>query len=234
MLQVVDSGDTAITVYLADKPSEHSLSRVMTFVDRLKQVLGDTLQDVVPSYCGVTLYFDVLRCDYFLLRKKIREIGRSLEAEQSPTCTDQAAQTITLPVYYAEDSSPDLARVAQVCGLSKDAVIQLHSSQAYRVFALGFRPGFAFMGDVPEALRVPRLESPRKRVPQGAVAIAGNQAAVYPSASPGGWNLIGRCPTPLFSCREGEPDVLLSVGAEVRFQPISRSKYVQLGGRFDE
>lgn len=234
MFQIVDSGDTAITVYLADRPSQHSLSRVLTFVDRLKQVVGDTLQDIVPSYCGVTLYFDVLRCDYFLLRKKIRDIGQALNAEKSLSSADEDTQIISLPVYYGEESAPDLARVAQACNLTQAEVIQLHSSQTYCVFALGFRPGFAFMGDVPEVLRVPRLDSPRKRVPAGSVAIAGNQAAVYPSASPGGWNLIGRCPTQLFSCRDGQPEVLLSVGAQVRFEAISRSEYIQLGGRFDE
>ncbi|AQQ67255.1 hypothetical protein Mag101_06100 [Microbulbifer agarilyticus] len=234
MFQVVDSGDTAITVYLADKPSEYSLSRVLDFVDRLKVSVGDILQDIVPSYCGVTLYFDVLRCDYFLLRKKVRDIGHALDAEQAMSRADEEVRLVSLPVFYGEESAPDLARVAKACNLTIDDVIQLHSSQTYRVFALGFRPGFAFMGDVPEAIRVPRLESPRKRVPAGSVAIAGNQAAVYPSASPGGWNLVGRCPTQLFSCSRGQPEVLLSVGAQVRFAPVSHSEYLQLGGRFDE
>nr|WP_010133156.1 5-oxoprolinase subunit PxpB [Microbulbifer agarilyticus] len=234
MFQIVDSGDTAITVYLADKPSEHSLSRVLTFAERLKRLLGDRVQDIVPSYCCVTLYFDILRCDYFVLRRTIRELGEALDTEQASRCEGEQAPLITLPVYYGQESAPDMARVSRACELSSNEIIHLHSSQTYRVFALGFRPGFAFMGDVVESIRVPRLESPRKRVPAGSVAIAGNQAAVYPSASPGGWNLIGRCPTPLFSCSSGQPEVLLSVGARVRFQQISRDEYVQLGGCFDE
>lgn len=232
MFKIVDSGDEALTVYLAETPGEEALAQVMDFVHRARSQRWDWLVDLVPSYCSVAIYYDLLRCDSFSVRSAVSALaGDDSVAHLNPT---QAAVAKSLPVYYGADQAPDLVRVAQSAKLTTAEVIALHSGQEYRVYALGFRPGFAFMGSVPEALRIPRLDVPRKRVPAGAVAIAGAQAAVYPSASPGGWNLIGRCPTPLFHLHRGEPKVALAVGDRVRFRPVSRKEYLALGGKLDE
>lgn len=242
MFRLVESGDNAITVYLADQPGDQALARVVSFCAQAREVMAHHLQDLVPSYCSVTLYFDVLRSDFYSVRRLVWGIADRLDTETVSTSTSDppdelgtsAGKVHVLPVYYGQDAAMDMARVAQVSGFTAEQIIATHSAQRYRVYALGFRPGFAFMGETPARLRVPRLEVPRKRVPAGAVAIAGTQAAIYPSASPGGWNIIGRCPTTLFSCPNGEPKVLLGVGDVVQFQPVSRQAFLDKGGRLHE
>ncbi|WP_255463300.1 5-oxoprolinase subunit PxpB [Microbulbifer sp. YPW1] len=236
MVRLEDAGDNAITVYLAEQPGELALARVLRFSTQARREIGHLLQDLVPSYCSVTVYYDLLRSDFYTVCSNIRRIVDKLDDELSLLSQSSAQQSdlVVLPVYYGEEVAPDLPRVARQTGLTEEQVVAAHSTQTYRVHALGFRPGFAFLAETPEALRVPRMETPRTRVPAGSVAIAGMQAAVYPSASPGGWNLIGRCPKALFSCRHGKPDVLLNVGDLVRFQPVSRHAFLDEGGCLDE
>ena len=242
MFRIVDSGDESLTVYLAETPGEHALRRVMAFVECAREELSHWLIDLVPSYCCVAVYFDLLHCDYAALRVALQRLESRLatvsrangEAVKSHRAPARGARTVELPVYYGHEVAPDLRRVAAETGLSCDAVVQIHSAQTYRVYALGFRPGFAFMGETPEVLRLPRLDTPRKRVPAGALAIAEAQTAIYPTVSPGGWNLIGRCPLALFRLENTVPQVHLQVGDQVRFLPVTRSQYLSLGGLLDE
>jgi KipI family sensor histidine kinase inhibitor len=132
-------------------------------------------------------------------------------------------------VYYAADVGEDLESLAQHAGLSTAEVIDLHSSTEYRVYAIGFAPGFAYLGQVDERIAAPRLTTPRLKVPRGAVAIADRQTAVYPAVSPGGWNLIGRCPVRMFD-PDAEPTMPVTVGDRVRFEPVSRERFLALGG----
>ena len=106
----------------------------------------------------------------------------------------------------------------------------MHCSQVYNAYATGFAPGFCYLGDTPEPLAVPRLATPRRAVPAGSVALADRQTAVYPSASPGGWRLIGRCPLELFNLSKSPP-ALIAVGDRVSFKPIDKDRFVELGGQ---
>jgi len=133
-------------------------------------------------------------------------------------------RTVSIPVCYHHDFAPDLARLASLHSLSEDAVIELHSSIIYTVYFLGFVPGFAYLGMLPEQLRTPRLPSPRKQVPSGSVGIADLQTGIYPSSTPGGWSLIGRTPVTLFD--PARPAMsLLEPGDQVRFLPMSPDEY---------
>ena len=122
-------------------------------------------------------------------------------------------------VRYGGDGGPDLVEVAERLGLAPRQVVELHASVLYRVAILGFMPGFAYLGEVPEALRLARRETPRGRVPAGSVAIAGRQTAVYPAATPGGWHLIGHTDTLLWDI-ERDPPAILRPGDHVRFEPV--------------
>jgi KipI family sensor histidine kinase inhibitor len=139
---------------------------------------------------------------------------------------------VVLPVYYAPESGADLEALARRAGLSTDGVIDLHTSTEYRVYAIGFAPGFAYLGEVDERIAAPRLATPRQKVPRGAVAVADRQTAVYPAVSPGGWNLIGRCPVRMFD-PDTTPTMPVSVGDRVRFEPISRQHFLELGGELE-
>jgi KipI family sensor histidine kinase inhibitor len=138
-------------------------------------------------------------------------------------------RTVVLPVYYHPEVGEDLLTLAERAGLSTDEVVALHSGGEYRVYAIGFAPGFAYLGQVDKRIAAPRLATPRQKVPRGAVAIADRQTAVYPAVSPGGWNLIGRCPVRMFD-PQAEPIMPVQVGDIVRFEAIGRQEYLSMGG----
>jgi KipI family sensor histidine kinase inhibitor len=143
----------------------------------------------------------------------------------APVALDSGPEHL-VPVWYDPMVGPDLPRLAALSGLSIGEVIRRHCAKPYRVFALGFTPGFAFMGLVEPALAAPRLTTPRQRVAAGSVGIGERQTAIYPSPSPGGWNLLGRTPLVLFA--DGKS--LFSPGDTVRFEAIGRDRFVELGG----
>lgn len=141
-------------------------------------------------------------------------LERPLESDER-----EGATLVEIPTRYGGDNGPDLAVVAALHGVTEAAVVDLHASVAYDVLFLGFAPGFAYLGELPEAIATPRLATPRVRVPAGSVAIAGRQTAVYPFETPGGWQLIGRTEARLWDV-ERDPPALLTPGTRVRFVPI--------------
>ena len=236
MLRLVDSGDEAVTIYLTESASADGLALITSAIELIRRELGEWVTDIVPSYCTATVYYDLLYCSADTIHARLLQLLEPLVESPELFTAEQAHQgrSVELPVYYGTEVAPDLKHLAEFAGHSVDEVIQLHCGSEYRVFALGFRPGFAFLGTTPPELQMPRLDSPRARVPTGSVAIAGAQAAVYPGESPGGWNLIGRCPTILFDRQSEPPRVLLNVGDRVRFTPINRAQFLELGGVLDD
>ena len=168
------------------------------------------LRDVVVAYDTVAVYFDPLITAAEPLVEPV--LFGSATGSEVP---DAETELHTFTVRY---DGEDLASVATSCGLSPAAVVELHASVEYRVLAIGFVPGFAYLGELDERLRLPRRDAPRARVPAGSVAIAGVQTAVYPFVTPGGWHLIGRTDAVMFDPHR-EPASLLAVGACVRFVP---------------
>ncbi|WP_417596937.1 5-oxoprolinase subunit PxpB [Oceanospirillum sp.] len=196
----------------------------------LRQQLGARLLDVVPSYTSIMLRYDLLVDDLTSLMADLTPLLNNLSTRSG---CQLATDIVEIPVWYDIKVGPDLPRIAALAGLSEEAVIQLHSSQAYQVFAIGFAPGFAYLGEVPEQLAAPRLSTPRVKVPAGSLGIADTQTALYPLSSPGGWNLIGRTPLTLFDPRR-EPASLLNAGQQVKFRAINFAEYQALGGQLDE
>lgn len=217
-------GEAALMIYLGDVASTETSARVQAAVTAIEQVLGDDLVDLVPSYASVLILYDPLRTDHLSVAHRVRGALHNLRS-QAPIVN----RTVVLPVYYAAEAGEDLEALAERAGLSVEEVINLHAGPEYRVYAIGFAPGFAYLGQVDERIATPRLATPRARVPRGSVAIADRQTAVYPSESPGGWNLIGRCPVPMFD-PTAQPCMPVSVGDSVRFEAISRERYMALGG----
>lgn len=139
---------------------------------------------------------------------------------------------IRIPVYYGEEVALDSTEVEQLTGLAFEEICRLHQSQIYRVYAIGFAPGFAYLGSTAEELHVPRKISPRLTVPKGSVALADNQTAIYPASSPGGWQIIGRSPVEMIDWHR-EPPMLVKAGDRVEFYAISREEFISLGGDLD-
>lgn len=222
-MKIRAAGENALIVYLGDAPGKEVAARVKALARALPVALGDHLIDMIPSYASLLVVYDALTTDHMQVRRCIDTV--SLDGDSD----DDSGRCVTLPVYYSEESGADLKDVAARAGLSINDVIDLHSATEYRVYAIGFAPGFAYLGELDERLRTPRLKTPRQRVPRGAVAIADRQTAVYPAVSPGGWNLIGSCPQRMFD-PDQEPSMPVSVGDSVRFQPISRDEFLRAGG----
>lgn len=220
-----NAGIDAWLVRLFDDIDERNMGWITALVSACKRAFGERLIDVVPSYTTVLVQFDVLQLEH----AQARQLLHTLLAELEPDGTDQTASITELPVWYHPSVGPDMARLEQHTGLDTATLIALHSQPVYRVFALGFAPGFAFMGSLPAQLELPRLERPRSSVPAGSVAIAGRQTAAYPNASPGGWNLLGRTSARLFDAQRAGLS-LLQVGDRVRFVPVTKSEFERLGG----
>ena len=219
------AGENALIVYFADKPSAAISTEIATTVKKLQTYLGATLIDLVPSYASLLVIFDPFKTDHQSVRRAINTAIKKINS----TPKTSSGSLVTLPVYYSNESGPDLQKVADTAGLSVEEVITIHQQSEYRVYAIGFAPGFAYLGQVDKRIATPRLATPRQQVPRGAVAIADQQTAVYPAQSPGGWNLIGLCPILMFD-PQATPSMPVQVGDQVRFQSIDRATFIAMGG----
>ncbi|SCW99171.1 MULTISPECIES: 5-oxoprolinase subunit PxpB [unclassified Pseudomonas] len=213
-----------LMVRLFDEIAEANMPWMLAASERLRAVFAERLIDLVPSYTTLMVHYDLLALDPAQARALIGEALHNLSPDAR-----SAGQCHVLPVWYDLGVGPELALLASRSGLTVAQVIRRHSEREYQVFALGFAPGFAFMGLVDEALAAPRLDTPRKRVAAGSVGIAERQTAAYPLVSPGGWNLIGRTPTKLFD-RERDGYSLMQPGDTVRFAPVDHAEFIALGG----
>jgi KipI family sensor histidine kinase inhibitor len=223
-MHIESAGENALIAYLGSETSPRVSARVQAACDHIEQLLGEDLVDLVPSYASLLVIYNPLTADHLAVHAAIT----SALARLGDTSAKDG-RLVSLPVYYHEESGPDLASLAANAGLTTQEVITLHSAEEYRVYAIGFAPGFAYLGQVDERIAAPRLSTPRQQVPRGAVAIADRQTAVYPAPSPGGWNLIGLCPTPMFDPL-ANPTMPVAVGDRVRFQAINREDFLKLGG----
>ncbi len=211
-------------LYLGNSADLQTLSRIGAASAAIEAALGDDLLDLVPSYASVLIIFDAHRNRHQAIASRVRTALAELDE-----VSNGHGRVVTLPVYYAPEAGEDLETLAETAELSVEEVIALHSGVEYRVYAIGFAPGFAYLGEVDARIAQPRRATPRPRVPRGAVAIADRQTAVYPDVSPGGWNLIGRCPVRLFD-PHAQPCMPLAVGDRVRFEPVDRQRFLTLGG----
>ncbi|MGU9856495.1 5-oxoprolinase subunit PxpB [Pseudomonas sp. LF245] len=213
-----------LMVRLFDAIAEANMPWMLAATQRLREGFGPALVDLVPSYTTLMVHYDLTALSPAQARALIDQALTDLQPQ-----AQGSGQCHVLPVWYDLSVGPELTLLSQRSGLSVDAVIRQHSAHEYQVFALGFAPGFAFMGLVDEILATPRLSTPRKRVAAGSVGIAERQTAAYPVVSPGGWNLIGRTPAKLFD-RERDGYSLMQPGDTVRFAPVDRAEFIKLGG----
>lgn len=208
---IVPLGDSALTIGFRSDMIGTLSDLIVTEASSIERSQIPGITDVVASYESITVHYDPLRIGYSDL--KLRLGSRAATAESVIHTGNQ--KTHRIPVTY---DGEDLDEVAKRTGLTIREVITIHSAQTYRVLVIGFVPGFAYLGQLDPRLVLPRRESPRKQVPAGSVAIAEAQTAVYPSATPGGWHLIGTSPAKLFD-PDNERPARLSVGDQVEFIP---------------
>jgi inhibitor of KinA len=197
-----------------DAISLETNAQVMKLLRDLERRPIPGVRNLHPAYCSLLIVFDPCVTDHEELEDRIRGRVEALESVELP-----APRVVEIPVRYGGEFGPDLEGVAELHGVSPAEVVRIHSSGTYHVYFLGFVPGFAYLGGLPDAIATPRLAVPRKVVAPGSVGIAGNQTGVYPRPTPGGWRLIGRTPLELFRA-DRDPMSLVALGDEVRFVPI--------------
>jgi KipI family sensor histidine kinase inhibitor len=236
-LRVVPFGDAALLVVLGEVIDERLNRRVHGLTAELAARLRPEAgwERLVPAYASLLVPFDPWRLGsdeaHSTLTAALAEVGSAAGWGAGATRPERAdrlgppgprkpeSPALEIPVRYGGADGPDLDEVATRCGLRPADVVELHAGSTYRVFLLGFSPGFAYLGPLPAALVLPRRDEPRRRVPEGSVAIAAEQTCVYPQATPGGWHLIGRTDLPLWDVR-ADPPARLRPGDRVRFVPL--------------
>ena len=221
-MKVRAASDQAILAYLGDEIGQSAHERVLKLLRLLQQDPPRWIRNVQPAYCSLLVNFDISLADHVEVEETIRSYEQRTEKQRAPKIS-----TVEIPVCYGGEFGPDLDEVAAVHGLKPAQVIEVHSSETYHAYFLGFAPGFAYLGDLPAAIATPRLSSPRKRVPAGSVGIAGRQTAVYPMATPGAWRLLGRTPLRMFRA-DRKMLGLISIGDQVRFRPITNREFGKL------
>jgi inhibitor of KinA len=217
------SSDQSVLIYLGEEIGLESHQRVVRLLRLLEREPLVWVRDIQPAYCSLLVTFDACLVNHAGVEAIVRNYEHRAEEMALPE-----PRTVEIPVCYGGEFGPDLNDVAALHELTPGRVIELHSSQTYRAYFLGFVPGFAYLGVLPQQIAAPRLATPRKNVPSGSVGIAGRQTGVYPFATPGGWRLIGRTPLTMFRA-DREAMSLLSVGDVVRFRPIKHEEFIALG-----
>ena len=220
---ILPCGDCAITVQVGAEISEETNRKVVSLMQALTEAAIPGLRELVPSYSAVCVHYDPAQISYDQLLKRLNDM------EIKELSSGNASQNVVeIPVCYGGEYGPDLAFVAEHNGLSPEDVIAIHSGGTYLVYMLGFLPGFAYMGGMDERIATPRLTSPRAKIPAGSVGIAGGQTGIYPLASPGGWQLIGRTSVKMFAMEGEAGKFALSAGDRVKFVPITEEQYREM------
>ncbi|MFH1869637.1 MAG: 5-oxoprolinase subunit PxpB [Pseudomonadota bacterium] len=212
-------GDGALTLEFGDRIDPALNAKVIAARDALAALKLEGISDVVPAWRSLTVHFDPLQLDRELLAHHLLECAQARAQELALAIRWQ------IPVVFGHEFGPDLAAVALATGRSESQIIDALCATELRVFLIGFLPGFPYLGELPDWLRLPRLATPRAAVPANSLAIAGAQAAIYPWQSPGGWHLLGRTPVRLFDVADTARPALLAPGDAVRFRPIARDEF---------
>lgn len=223
-------GDSALIVHVGDRIDEATHARVQAVLEALAAEPLPAVTELVPAYTTVTLFYDVVRAVAAgapagdipgWLGAKVTTRLATVPAMVQP----RRGRVVDIPICSDTEFAPDLPEIAQRAGLAPEKVIQLHQQAEYLVYLVGFAPGFPYMGDLPPELAVmPRRAMPRTKVASGSVGIVGTQCCIYPLATPGGWNLLGRTPLPLFDpC--ADPPARLRAGDRVKFRPMARAEF---------
>ena len=232
------SGDTSMTIDFGASIGPETNDRVWSAYYSLRKHPFPGMKDLVGAYHTLTVHYDpwVVKSRSHLkgsTTSQVQDWVSSTLGQQSETNSVGKGNLFRIPVCYGEEFGPDLGSVSSSLGIPKDKVIQLHSSINFRIYMIGFLPGFVYLGNLPDSMRLPRKQAP-SNMKKGSVALASWQTGIYPSDSPGGWHCIGRTPIELFSLVDPEP-MLWKPGDQIRFVPIDASLFsdIESGSKWE-
>ena len=219
-------GDAAVVLRFGNTISSETHRKIKAFVSCLEKNPFRGMIELVPAYCTITVYYNPWMLSEKGIYNPYERVRSHIQAIAFTNGDDeeQLGRLVEIPVCYEGRHSPDIEEVARNCKLSPGEVVAIHSGVEYLVHMIGFVPGFPYLGGMDPRIESPRKSLPRQKIPAGSVGIAGRQTGVYPLATPGGWQLIGRTPIKLFQARAQEPS-LLKAGDRVRFVPITEQEY---------
>ena len=218
----LQNGDNALTVQFESVISENVNKKVSSLVKALDENKIAGVIDVIPAFCSLTVCYNCT----VITSKKLRRVLAGL-IKKSAGEKSAAVRVFTIPVCYEGEFAPDLSSVSELTGIEEREIIKIHTSRSYRIFMLGFLPGFAYLGGMDERIAAPRLESPRVSIPAGSVGIGGSQTGIYPVASPGGWRLIGKTPVKPYDSERENP-ILYNAGDYIKFKPITAAEFEEI------
>lgn len=225
------AGDCAVILEFGDSIDHATVDQITSLNTLIENSIDNGnlsgVQETIPTFRSLAIVYDPLEVTAEHLLAQIKSLAQTRKNSRS---SGNAQSHWEIPVSYGGKHGPDLSDVARLTGLSEQEVTRLHQSHTFTVYMLGFLPGFAFLGDTPPALHLPRKKEPRLRVPAGSVAIASQLTGIYPWESPGGWHILGNSPVPLFSAHH-EPPALLKAGDQVHFRVIDDGEHVQICSR---
>ena len=213
-------GDAAVTAEFGFEITPELNQCALAFAQAVRLQHWPGVRDIVPAYASVTIHVDPLQLRLSNLCDRLAELSYD-------DGTPLSGKSHRVPVLYGGEWGPDLEDVAAFARQSPEETIRLHHNQTYRVYMLGFSPGFPYMGTVPRSIAMPRHATPRTMVPAGSVGIAESQTGIYPNATPGGWRIIGRTPVSLFQPQSSDP-FLFNPGDSVRFYPIDENEFSRM------
>ena len=213
--------ENSITIYIGDEINEDTNKKLVHLKNELEKMEIDGVSEIVISYTSLIIYYDIFKTTGKDVENVLKKVDLAKLEKRS-----LKYNLVEIPVCYGGEYGPDLA-LFDDNGLSPEEVIELHSNTEYLVYMLGFMPGFPYLGGLDERLFKDRLDNPRTRIPAGSVGIGGKQTGMYPFTSPGGWNLLGRTPIPLFD-ENREPQILYEAGDRIIYRSIDEEEYKKL------
>ncbi|WP_291493025.1 5-oxoprolinase subunit PxpB [Desulfurella sp.] len=216
------AGDKALVVEFGNEISEEINNIVINLSFFIETLNLPEIEEVVPTYRSLLIYYNPTRSNIIELKEKIEGLIENLTMIKP-----KEPKTFFVPVLYGGEFGPDLSFVAEFNNISESEVIRLHTSVKYKIYMIGFAPGFPYLGGMLEKISTPRLETPRKLVKAGSVGIAGKQTGIYPIDDPGGWRIIGRTPIKIYNPLN-DPPVLFLPGDYIKFEAISHNEYDQI------
>lgn len=213
------SGDKGLVVEFGNEISEEVNKKVRNLYLAIQRNQMPGIYEMIPTYRSLLIQYNPMVIEINRLISELTEIEEALDSIELPK-----PRIVEIPTIYGGEFGEDLGFVAEHNGMSEEEVIKVHSSVDYRIYMLGFSPGFPYLGGMSEKLETPRLKTPRTKIPAGSVGIAGKQTGIYPMESPGGWQLIGRTPVKLYDPGSQTP-IILQAGDYIRFVPVKKDEY---------